>query len=123
MGASKADGGLRATVVRVGAAGSAAEVISTFQFDQSPINLAEQGVEPGRYYLVVTNSAVGTSSVRTAVFPESSETLSCLPEDSTAGGGGVGTGTRKHRHGLYAEPYDRVVGTVCLMARNSPVSI
>ena len=88
MGASKADGGLRATVVRVGAAGSAAEVISTFQFDQSPINLAEQGVEPGRYYLVVTNSAVGTSSVRTGLcFGESSETLSCLPEDSTAGEG------------------------------------
>ena len=42
MGASKADGGLRATVVRVGAAGSAAEVVSTFQFDQLPINLASK---------------------------------------------------------------------------------
>ena len=88
MGASKADGELRAAMVRVGAAGTAAEVVATFQFDQLPINLAAQGVEPGRYYLVVTNSAVGTSSIRTALcFGESSDTLSCLPEDSTVGEG------------------------------------
>ena len=42
MGASKADGGLRATLVRVGATGTAAEVVSTFQFDQLPINLASK---------------------------------------------------------------------------------
>ena len=86
MGASKADGDLRAAMVRVGTAGTAAEIVSTFQFDQLPINLEERGVEPGRYYLVVTNSAVGTSSIRTGLcFGESSDTLSCLPEDSTVG--------------------------------------
>ena len=79
---------LRGTLIRIDAGGQAAEVKSTFQFDMLPMELEVQGVEPGRYYLVVTNSAVGTSSIRTELcFGESSDNLSCLPEDSTVGEG------------------------------------
>ncbi len=89
MGASQLEMGLRGHLIRTDAAGKAEEVALSFQFDRLPIDFQEQGVEPGRYYLVVTNSSVGTNSIRSALcFGGAFETLSCLPADPDAGGDG-----------------------------------
>ena len=91
FGASKLDGNLRGTLVETDASGIPTVVSKTFSFDQLPLKIREEGVEPGQQFLIVTNSAVGTNSIRSELcFGESSEALLCLPEDSIGGEGESG---------------------------------
>lgn len=88
LGASKRDPHLRGILVAADERGVPIEVTRTFSFDELPLRLTAEGAEPGRQYLVITNSSVGTNSVRTELcFGESSEALQCLSEDPIGGGG------------------------------------
>ena len=88
LGASKRDSHLRGILVAANERGVPLEVTRTFSFDELPLRLTAEGAEPGRQYLVITNSSVGTNSVRAELcFGESSEALQCLSEDPIGGEG------------------------------------
>ena len=88
LGASELDGSLRGLLVEADADGVVEVLTRSFGFDELPLDISREGVEPGRQYLIITNSSVGTNSIRGELcFGESSEALQCLPEDSIGGEG------------------------------------